>query len=90
MRDAVGMAQSTLDRHARLACCCRQSESSRSAAPKGQAHPVLCRLADNREQAAAVVSEAVEPSAYVEVTDGKLLPANAEALGLRPGEPKAM
>jgi hypothetical protein len=33
---------------------------------------------------------AVEPSAYVEVTDGKLLPETARLLGLEPGVAKAM
>jgi hypothetical protein len=58
--------------------------------PSGRRTRFYAVMADTREQAAALVREAVEPSAYVEVTDGKLLPATAEALGLRPGEPKAM
>jgi hypothetical protein len=47
-------------------------------------------LADTRESALVAIREAVRPGDYVEITDGRLSPDTAEALGLRPGVAKAM
>jgi hypothetical protein len=47
-------------------------------------------MAGSSREALEAVRKAVEPSAYVEVTDGKLLPETAKVLGLRPGIAKAM
>jgi len=47
-------------------------------------------IADGREKALEAVSGVVEPSAYFEVRDGKLLPETAKVLGLQPGIAKAM
>jgi hypothetical protein len=43
-----------------------------------------------RREALEAVRKVVEASAYVEVTDGKLLPETAGLLGLKPGVAKAM
>jgi hypothetical protein len=47
-------------------------------------------MAETPREALEAVRKAVEPSAYLEVTDGKLLPATAKLLGLEPGVAKAM
>jgi hypothetical protein len=47
-------------------------------------------IAESPREALESVRMAVEPSAYLEVTDGKLLPETATLLGLKPGVAKAM
>ena len=47
-------------------------------------------LADTKESALAAIREAVSPADYVEMTDGRLSPETARALGLQPGIAKAM
>jgi hypothetical protein len=48
------------------------------------------RLADTTQNAIAAIQAAVQPDAYVEMTDGKLSPETARALDLQPGAAKAM
>ena len=59
------------------------------AAP-GQRAQFYAVMAETAVEAAEAVRKAVEPSAYVEVTDGKLLPETAKLLGLEPGVARAM
>ena len=59
------------------------------AAP-GQRAQFYAVMAETAGEASEAVRKAVAPSAYVEVTDGKLLPETARLLGLKPGVAKAM
>ena len=59
------------------------------AAP-GQRAQFYAVIAESAGEASQAVRKAVEPSAYVEVTDGKLLPETARLLGLSPGVAKPM
>jgi hypothetical protein len=47
-------------------------------------------LSDTREQALAAIREAAQPGDYVELTEGRLTPETAEALGLVAGVAKPM
>jgi hypothetical protein len=47
-------------------------------------------LSDRRAQALASIQEAVQPGDYVELTEGRLSPETAKALGLIPGVARAM
>jgi hypothetical protein len=58
--------------------------------PSGRRTTFYAVISDSSAEALAAVLETVEPDAYAEVTDGKLLPETAKALGLHPGVPKAM
>jgi hypothetical protein len=58
--------------------------------PSGRRSVFYAVLSDSSAEALAVVRKSVAPDAYVEVTDGKLLPETARILGLKPGIAKAM
>jgi hypothetical protein len=47
-------------------------------------------LSETRAQALAAIREAAQPGDYVELTEGRLSPETAEALGLIPGVAKPM
>jgi hypothetical protein len=47
-------------------------------------------LADTQQGALAAIQAAVQPAAYVEMTDGKLSSETVRALDLQPGQAKAM
>jgi hypothetical protein len=58
--------------------------------PSGRRTMFYAVISDSSAEALAVVRTTVEPDAYVEVTDGKLLPETARVLGLSHGVAKAM
>ena len=47
-------------------------------------------LADTRQSALAAIREAAQPGDYVELSEGRLSPETAQALGLIPGLAKPM